>query len=685
MTIQLLHPYNGNRPGIYSSMGSTEEARLVGLGLARYWTDGIDGKNTQFSEAEKAAGQALVSGDVIVFNGTPDPDPNSKVSPITAERAATATANDALLSSILAANTTNAITIVFPQPFVFSAQQTARSSVQLVGYGKASQITFVPTTSTATWFIWSRNSADASQVMEELQLIGCGVRNLYVRSDRSIRANCFYMLGVDFPFFDCEVFGFKGYGLRLGNCRVGGGVRYTSYYNGYTDLADGTNNVPDLWIDSPTDAWDPSNLLSIADVQVYYPFGTGILVDGAYSNVIGGSALVVHQLARADTDFEENFLLAFPYYNGAAAALGWTAGSVPRNEYAAHHVGSASQPTVSGRLWQANHALYNVGLRVKANSFGDASVRNRIGQGRFIGGQTLYTVLIDGASDVQFISSEITSASPYAANVTADASTDVFTYSSATAASVVTTVPPTGTPAFMNAGTPPAGMSNSLVYYIIKLTSTTFKLARTYADAIAGTAVNFTDAGISVIVFAGGLPLCVLGSSRVQLDSRSYIDNGACAAWHDDTSSIIGNARTGPLWTLYPVSRQESPEQMLFQARNVPVDAVADVQMQKLYGGRRYRPTRITVQQKSTTTVTGATLGIFSATTGGGTALVAAAALSGLGSANTTKDMTIAASGAVVIGADSVANVIIPPYIYTSIAGAAGAVVDVFVWGYPAD
>jgi len=62
MTIQLLHPYNGNRPGIYSSMGSTEEARLVGLGLARYWTDGIDGKNTQFSEAEKAAGHALVSG-----------------------------------------------------------------------------------------------------------------------------------------------------------------------------------------------------------------------------------------------------------------------------------------------------------------------------------------------------------------------------------------------------------------------------------------------------------------------------------------------------------------------------------------------------------------------------------------------------------------------------------------------
>lgn len=61
MTIQLLHQYNGYRPGVYSTMGSTEEARLVGLGLARYWADGIDGKNTVFSEPEKAAGQALVS------------------------------------------------------------------------------------------------------------------------------------------------------------------------------------------------------------------------------------------------------------------------------------------------------------------------------------------------------------------------------------------------------------------------------------------------------------------------------------------------------------------------------------------------------------------------------------------------------------------------------------------------
>jgi hypothetical protein len=63
MTIQLLHAFNGYSPGIYSSMGSTEEARLVGLGLARYYIDGIDGKNTVFSEPQKAAGAALVSRD----------------------------------------------------------------------------------------------------------------------------------------------------------------------------------------------------------------------------------------------------------------------------------------------------------------------------------------------------------------------------------------------------------------------------------------------------------------------------------------------------------------------------------------------------------------------------------------------------------------------------------------------
>jgi len=61
MTIQLLHPYNGNAPGVYSSMGSTEEARLIGLGLARAYTPGMDGQNPVFSNGEQLAIRGVVS------------------------------------------------------------------------------------------------------------------------------------------------------------------------------------------------------------------------------------------------------------------------------------------------------------------------------------------------------------------------------------------------------------------------------------------------------------------------------------------------------------------------------------------------------------------------------------------------------------------------------------------------
>jgi hypothetical protein len=53
MTIQLLHYYNGLVPGVYSKLGSTEEARLISLGLARDYTFGIDGQNPVLSNAQE--------------------------------------------------------------------------------------------------------------------------------------------------------------------------------------------------------------------------------------------------------------------------------------------------------------------------------------------------------------------------------------------------------------------------------------------------------------------------------------------------------------------------------------------------------------------------------------------------------------------------------------------------------
>ena len=60
MTIQLLQYYNGQAPGIYSLAGA-EETRLIGLGLARAYTPGMDGQNPVFSTPEQLAIRGVVS------------------------------------------------------------------------------------------------------------------------------------------------------------------------------------------------------------------------------------------------------------------------------------------------------------------------------------------------------------------------------------------------------------------------------------------------------------------------------------------------------------------------------------------------------------------------------------------------------------------------------------------------
>lgn len=60
MTIQQLHAYAGRSPGIYT-LAAAEEARLVGIGLARAYTPGMDGENPVFSNDEELALQSVVS------------------------------------------------------------------------------------------------------------------------------------------------------------------------------------------------------------------------------------------------------------------------------------------------------------------------------------------------------------------------------------------------------------------------------------------------------------------------------------------------------------------------------------------------------------------------------------------------------------------------------------------------
>lgn len=76
---------------------------------------------------------------------------------------------------------------------------------------------------------------------------------------------------------------------------------------------------------------------------------------------------------------------------------------------------------------------------------------------------------------------------------TADASTDIITFTST--ANIPSNLLTGTRMRFTTTTTLPAGISLATDYYYIKVTDSTGKLATSYANAIAGTAVNITDAG----------------------------------------------------------------------------------------------------------------------------------------------------------------------------------------------
>jgi hypothetical protein len=66
MTIQMLATWNGlEEEAVVTLASGAEETRLIGLGLARDYTVGMDGRNPVLSNAQQAATQALVSGDGV--------------------------------------------------------------------------------------------------------------------------------------------------------------------------------------------------------------------------------------------------------------------------------------------------------------------------------------------------------------------------------------------------------------------------------------------------------------------------------------------------------------------------------------------------------------------------------------------------------------------------------------------
>lgn len=90
------------------------------------------------------------------------------------------------------------------------------------------------------------------------------------------------------------------------------------------------------------------------------------------------------------------------------------------------------------------------------------------------------------------------------ATFTADASTDLCTYTS------TTSIPSnllTGTRVRVSSTTTlPAGLAAATDYYLIRMSDTTFELASSYANALAGTQINITDAGTGTHTVSWLLP-----------------------------------------------------------------------------------------------------------------------------------------------------------------------------------
>jgi hypothetical protein len=63
-TIQLLHPFNGRSPGLYD-LGDTENNRLVSIGLARFYTAGMDGDNPVLSIEQIDVVHAAISAGIL--------------------------------------------------------------------------------------------------------------------------------------------------------------------------------------------------------------------------------------------------------------------------------------------------------------------------------------------------------------------------------------------------------------------------------------------------------------------------------------------------------------------------------------------------------------------------------------------------------------------------------------------
>lgn len=159
----------------------------------------------------------------------------------------------------------------------------------------------------------------------------------------------------------------------------------------------------------------------------------------------------------------------------------------------------------------------------------------------------------------------------YSSTFTADAGTDTCTSSS--------TVPDTGTAVTVSTTTTlPSGLSASTNYFIIKLSSTTFKLATNISNANAATAIDITSTGTgthTVTTVNPGTINHIVKEQRTGVlfmqDSNArvwYVGNGATRALLLNGNTTTSGAGNG----IVPFRTSDGSAIYLFVFRNAAID-----------------------------------------------------------------------------------------------------------------
>lgn len=97
----------------------------------------------------------------------------------------------------------------------------------------------------------------------------------------------------------------------------------------------------------------------------------------------------------------------------------------------------------------------------------------------------------------------------------------------------------------------PAGLNTSTDYFVIYLTADTYSLATSYANAVAGTAIDITDTGTGTHTFT---PTAIAGGTAAlqgSINGTTWVDIGSTSQNITATANLIYNISS----TYYPFAR----------------------------------------------------------------------------------------------------------------------------------